>query len=105
MESICCGTPVITYNCCGSPELLDENSGFVVNENDVFAILEKIEAIKKAKELCEHIINSFNESDKSSISNDWLKITIEKYQNPSKYQEKEIHHTILVLSYILSCMV
>ena len=48
MESICCGTPVITYNCCGSPELLDENSGFVVNENDVFAILEKIEAIKKA---------------------------------------------------------
>lgn len=48
MESICCGTPVITYNCCGSPELLDENSGFVVNENDIDAILEKIESIKKA---------------------------------------------------------
>lgn len=47
MESICSGTPVITYNCCGSPELLDENSGFVVNENDIDAILEKIDAIKK----------------------------------------------------------
>ncbi len=47
MESICCGTPVITYNCCGSPELVDKNSGYVVDENDVTAILEKIEEIKK----------------------------------------------------------
>ncbi len=47
MESICCGTPVITYNCCGSPELVDENSGYVVDENDVTAIIEKIEEIEK----------------------------------------------------------
>ena len=62
------------------------SNGIVENEDKRIHDL----AIKKAKELCEHIINSFNESDKSSISNDWLKITIEKYLNPSKYQEKEI---------------
>ncbi len=46
MESICSGTPVITYNCCGSPELIDKNSGFVVEENDIEALLEKTEEIK-----------------------------------------------------------
>ncbi len=47
MESICCGTPVITYNCCGSPELIDTDSGFVIAENDITALLEKIEFIKE----------------------------------------------------------
>ncbi len=47
MESICSGTPVLTYDSCGSPELIDENSGFVVNENDITALLEKIEQTKK----------------------------------------------------------
>lgn len=47
MESICCGTPVITYNCCGSPELIDNDSGFVVEENDVETLLLRINQIKK----------------------------------------------------------
>ncbi|MBE5741941.1 MAG: glycosyltransferase [Clostridiales bacterium] len=46
MESICCGTSVITYNCCGSPELIDNDSGFVVDENDGEAIVESIKKIK-----------------------------------------------------------
>ena len=47
MESICCGTPVITYNCCGSPELIDSDSGFVVEENDIESLLQKIKQIKE----------------------------------------------------------
>ncbi len=47
MESICCGTPVITYNCCGSPELVDADSGYVVEENNTEALLQKINAIKE----------------------------------------------------------
>lgn len=47
MESICCGTPVITFDCCGSPELIDSDSGFVVEEGDVNAVLEKIEWLKQ----------------------------------------------------------
>ncbi len=47
MESICCGTPVITYECCGSPELVDSDSGYVVEENDVDSLLLRIKQIKE----------------------------------------------------------
>lgn len=46
MESICCGTPVVTFNSCGSPELVGEGCGFVVPEGDVEALLE---AVKKTR--------------------------------------------------------
>ncbi|MBQ0099341.1 MAG: glycosyltransferase [Firmicutes bacterium] len=46
MESICSGTPVITYDVCGSPELVDSGSGFVVPENDYIAIVEAKNFIK-----------------------------------------------------------
>ena len=46
MESICCGTPVITYDSCGSPELVDEETGLVVKENDKNGIINGIEYIK-----------------------------------------------------------
>jgi glycosyltransferase involved in cell wall biosynthesis len=47
MESICCGTPVITYNCCGSPELVDKDSGFIVEEDDVESLLLRIQQINE----------------------------------------------------------
>ena len=46
MESICSGTPVITFNCTGSPELVDEDSGIVVDEDDTDAMIYAIEKIK-----------------------------------------------------------
>lgn len=44
MESICCGTPVVTYNSCGSPELVLEGCGTVVPEYDVGALIPAIQA-------------------------------------------------------------
>ena len=44
MESICCDTPVITYDSCGSPELVLDGCGEIVREYDEDGI---IEAIKK----------------------------------------------------------
>jgi len=73
MESICCGTPVITYNCCGSPELLDENSGFVVNENDIDDILEKEEAIKKAPPQID-ILAAHKRFDKNTCYKGYLEV-------------------------------
>lgn len=73
MESICCGTPVITYNCCGSPELLDENSGFVVNENDIDDILEKQEAIKKAPPQID-ILAAHKRFDKNTCYKGYLEV-------------------------------
>lgn len=35
MEAIACGTPVLTYKTGGSPEIIGENCGFVVEKGDV----------------------------------------------------------------------
>ncbi len=43
MESICCGTPVITYDVGGSAELVDEGvTGHVIPENDLDLLLKTI---------------------------------------------------------------
>lgn len=46
MESICCGTPVVTFDVCGSPELVDTDSGVVVREDDIDALVGAISKIK-----------------------------------------------------------
>lgn len=47
MEAIACGTPVVTFDTGGSPEMLDDKTGIIVEAND-------IEATKKAiKDICE----------------------------------------------------
>lgn len=38
MEAIACGTPVITFRTGGSPEILDESCGVVVEKNDIDAL-------------------------------------------------------------------
>lgn len=47
MESICCGTPVISFNCCGGPELIDSDSGYIVSENDIVKIISCLEKEKQ----------------------------------------------------------
>ena len=46
MESICSGTPVVTFDCTGSPELIDPDSGIAVKENDADGIIEAIRAVQ-----------------------------------------------------------
>lgn len=47
MESIACGTPVITYNVGGSPELVSEKkTGYIVEKFDVKALTDCINKIK-----------------------------------------------------------
>ena len=35
LEALACGTPVITYRTCGSPEAVDEKTGIVVEQGDI----------------------------------------------------------------------
>ena len=42
IEALACGTPVITYDTGGSPEAIDENTGRIVDKNDVDSLKEKI---------------------------------------------------------------
>ena len=67
IESLACGTPVITYNTGGSPESIDESTGLVVPQGDVKSLLDSVlEIVKKGKSKystrCrERAINLFNQ--------------------------------------------
>ncbi len=47
LESIACGTPVITFNTGGSPECIDHSCGIVVEKNDIDSLCEKIALVCK----------------------------------------------------------
>lgn len=49
MESIACGTPVVTFKTGGSPEIVDETCGFVVKKDDIDGIQVCVERICKDK--------------------------------------------------------
>jgi glycosyltransferase involved in cell wall biosynthesis len=42
IESLACGTPVITYNTGGSPEAIDEETGIIVDKGDIFGLVSAI---------------------------------------------------------------
>lgn len=46
LESLACGTPVITYNTGGSPEAIDEKTGIVVEQGDIEGIAQAIYKLK-----------------------------------------------------------
>lgn len=46
IEALACGTPVITYRTGGSPEILDNSTGIVVEKGDIEGLESAIESIK-----------------------------------------------------------
>lgn len=46
LESLACGTPVITYETGGSPEAINEETGVVVPRGDIRALVQAIKRIK-----------------------------------------------------------
>ena len=46
LESLACGTPVITYKTGGSQEAIDNNTGFVVEQGDIKGVIQSIQTIK-----------------------------------------------------------
>ena len=47
LESLACGTPVVTFNSGGSPECLDAECGLVVERGDLPGLVEAIAAVRK----------------------------------------------------------
>ena len=45
IESLACGTPIVTFKTGGSPEIIDETCGVVVEKNDVDGMQREIERI------------------------------------------------------------
>ncbi len=46
-EALSCGTPAIVYNATACHEIIDSDTGIVVNKNDIKSLIEAIELIKK----------------------------------------------------------
>lgn len=49
IEALACGTPVLTFRTGGSPEIIDEHSGSVVEKDDFTALVSEIERISVEK--------------------------------------------------------
>lgn len=46
IEALSCGTPVVTYNTGGSPEIIDNQTGVVVRQGDVEAMADALKYLK-----------------------------------------------------------
>lgn len=75
MEALACGTPVITYNTGGSPEIIDAKTGVVVEQGDVQGL------VKAIIEMKEHPLSSkdcrdraINEYDKDKRFADYINL-------------------------------
>lgn len=68
MEALACGTPVITFRTGGSPEILDEKTGIVVNRDDEEALYQAILEVQAERSFsaadCMARARQFSESDK-----------------------------------------
>lgn len=75
MESLACGTPVLTFRTGGSPEMLDETCGSVVDCDDVDALEKEIIRIctekPYSKEAC---IKKSKEFDRNERYREYLKL-------------------------------
>lgn len=66
LEALGCGVPVITYDSCGSSEIVTPQTGYIVPKGDEETLLEKIKSVKKAgsvsfKDGCrQHILKNYN---------------------------------------------
>lgn len=54
IEALACGTPVITYNTGGSPEIIGENTGYVISAGDLSSVVKICNKLDKSvvSELC-----------------------------------------------------
>ena len=64
IEALACGTPILTYNTGGSPEIIDDNTGWVINQGDLgeaITIIQSFEKTQNVKINCriraEHLYN------------------------------------------------
>lgn len=70
LESLACGTPVVTFNSGGSPETIDEKSGIIVEKGNLKALHKAIQQIKfkrvyfSSKECRSRAEKYFNKNDK-----------------------------------------
>lgn len=73
VESLACGTPVLTYRTGGSPEMLTDETGFVVDQGDINSVCEIVKSFRKTEEVKNSCLKQAKNYDK--------KLKFEEYVN------------------------
>lgn len=70
LESLSCGTPIITYKTGGSPESINEKTGIVIEQGNIDSLVKAIEKIKEsplsAKDCRDRAIKLFDKNKRFS---------------------------------------
>lgn len=74
IESLACGTPVVTFNSGGSPESLDSNCGFVVEKSNLDQLLNAVARCKAGNFLNSNCIERAKAFDKSIMLSKYLSL-------------------------------
>ena len=76
LESLCCGTPVATYDSGGSTEIINQINGIVFEKGDVEGFIRQLSFLKNLKELYADMIseNAHNLYNKELAYNKYLKV-------------------------------
>ena len=80
IEALACGTPVITYNTGGSPEAIDEMTGYVVQRGSISDLKNAIEILgsefgiikEQRQDFCRK--RAVKHFDKNDRFNDYVKL-------------------------------
>ena len=82
IESIACGTPVITYRTGGSPEILDEHTGIVVEKGNLAGL--------------NQALNSIREKGKSAYSEACRERAVKFFNKDERYEDYiELYNSVL----------
>lgn len=73
IESLACGTPILTYNTGGSIEAVSPETGFIVEKGDLNSVIDSIELVK--------------EKGKSTYSSSCRERAIKLYNKDDRYNE------------------
>ena len=80
LESMACGTPVLTYQTGGSPESVAGHEGIVVDRGDIEAVIRKIGEYRKGGTGRRDLKLNVSELDKSAAVAEYQKIIAEDCQ-------------------------
>lgn len=75
MEALACGTPVITFNTGGSPEMIDESCGICVNQEDIEGLIAAIvQVCEKNKFSKRNYVNKRKKYDQNLRYKEYVKL-------------------------------
>ncbi|MEK4150853.1 glycosyltransferase [Carnobacterium sp. FSL E2-0243] len=80
IEALACGTPVITFETGGSPESLTQETGIIVKEKSVDALLNAVYQINKS-EMTNNCVIQAQKFDKNKAFNEYIRLYKEVLKN------------------------